>query len=426
MVEKKITHNRWFVVIGGFLIVMCLGVAYTWGVFLMPIAKEFGWGRGPTALAVSILLLVFSVFMVIGGILEKKYGPKATATVGGIFVCLGWLLAYFTKSIWWLYATYGVLAGIGTGLCYLPSISTGIKWFQDKRGMVTGIIIFGFGFGAAFLAPLAARFIEAYGWRMTMLIYGAGFGAIIIGSAQLLKSPPENWSPPGWMSQKNSKINIARYDFSPKQMLNTITFKLMFMTYLISMVAGMMIIGHISNFVSDISYTTMQAAFALTILSIANGFGRIIFGVVSDKTGRTNTLTFLFVLIGITTLLLFYMTSLFAIYMAAGIIGLCFGGFLAVYPAMTADFFGTKSFGINYGIVFMGYGVGCFVGPWLGGMVYDTTGSYVFAFTVAGILALGAGIVSYLFLKLPEHPLAIINKESFIIQDEPERGFDFK
>ena len=112
--------------------------------------------------------------------------------------------------------------------------------------------------------------------------------------------------------------------------------------------------------------------------------------------------------------------------MAAGIIGLCFGGFLAVYPAMTADFFGTKSFGINYGIVFMGYGVGCFVGPWLGGMVYDTTGSYVFAFTVAGILALGAGIVSYLFLKLPEHPLAIINKESFIIQDEPERGFDFK
>lgn len=398
MAEEKAAH-RWLVVIGGLLIIMCLGVAYSWGVFLMPIANEFGWGRGETSLAVSILLLVFSVFMVIGGICEKKYGPRVTATLGGIFVCLGWILAYFTESLWWLYATYGVLAGIGTGLGYLPSISTGIKWFPDKRGLVTGIVIFGFGFGSAFLAPLAVRFIEVYGWRMTMLIYGTVFGAIIIGAAQLLKAPPENWRPSGWIPPQNARIKVAAHDFSSMEMLKTSTFKLVFGTYFLSMVAGMMTIGHISAFASDIGYTKMQSALVLTVLALANGFGRITFGVISDKMGRANTLTFIFGLIGVSMLLLYYMTTLFALYMMASITGLCFGGFLAVYPPTTADFFGPKNFGTNYGLVFLGYGAGCFAGPWLGGMVYDATGSYLLAFTIAGILALSAGAATYLFLK---------------------------
>ena len=395
MTEEKPAH-RWLVVIGGLLIIMCLGVAYSWGVFLMPIASEFGWGRGETSLAMSILLLVFSVFMVIGGMCEKRYGPKVTATLGGIFVCLGWVLAYFTESLLWLYITYGMLAGIGTGLGYLPSISTGVKWFPDKRGLVTGIVIFGFGFGSAFLAPLAVRFIEVYGWRMTMLIYGAGFGAIIIGAAQLLKAPPENWKPSGWIPPQNARIKVTAHDFSPMEMLKTSTFKLLFATYFLSMVAGMMTIGHIVAFAGDIGYTKMQSAFVLTVLAIANGFGRIIFGAISDKMGRANTLTFIFGLIGVSMLLLYHMTTLFALYMIAGIIGLCFGGFLTVYASTTADFFGTKNFGTNYGLVFLSYGAGCFAGPWIGGMVYDARGGYFLAFTIAGILALVAGAATYL------------------------------
>lgn len=401
MAEEKVNTYRWLVVIGGVLIIMCLGVAYAWGVFLMPIAKEFGWGRGETSLAISILLLVFSVFMVIGGICEKRYGPRVTATLGGIFVCLGWVLAYFTQSLWWLYISYGVLAGIGTGLGYLPAISTGIKWFPDKRGLVTGIIIFGFGFGAAFLAPLAARFIELYGWRMTMLIYGVGFGSIIIGAAQLLKTPPRDWQPQGLTAQKRDGLKVVSNDFSPGQMLKTTTFKLIFISYFTSMVAGMMAIGHISAFANDAGYTSIQAAFTITVLAIANGLGRIIFGALSDKTGRKNIIVVLFLIMALGMILLPYMTILFALYAVAGVIGLCFGGFLAVYPAATGDFFGTKDFGTNYGLVFMGYGAGCFAGPWLGGIVYDTTGSYSAAFIAAGILALCGGGVAALFLKPP-------------------------
>ena len=401
MTGKKLEH-RWLVVIGGVLIIMCLGVAYAWGVFLMPIAKEFGWGRGETSLAVSILLLVFSVFMVIGGMCEKRYGPRVTATLGGAFVCLGWVLAYFTQSLWWLYISYGLLAGIGTGLGYLPAISTGVKWFPDKRGLVTGIVIFGFGFGAAFLAPLAARFIELYGWRMTMLIYGAGFGVIIIGAAQLLKAPPANWSPPGWAAQKRVGLKISSNDFSLMEMLKTSTFKLVFVTYFLSMLAGMMAIGHLTAFANDIGHTAMQAAFNLTILAIFNGIGRIFFGALSDKIGRKNIIVVLFLIMALGMILLPHMTTLFALYAAAGVIGLCFGGFLAVYPAATGDFFGAKDFGINYGLVFIGYGAGSFAGPWLGGVVYDATGSYVFAFTAAGILAAIGGIIAFRFLKPPK------------------------
>ncbi|MCK5594550.1 OFA family MFS transporter [bacterium] len=404
MTEEKANTHRWLVVISGVLIIMCLGVAYAWGVFLMPIAKEFGWGRGETSLAVSILLLVFSVFMVVGGILEKRYGARLTASVGGIFVCLGWVLAYFTQSLWWLYISYGVLAGIGTGLGYLPAISTGVKWFPDKRGLVTGIVIFGFGFGAAFLAPLAARFIELYGWRITMLIYGVGFGMIIVGAAQFLKAPPRDWQPPGLAAQKRDGRKVISNDFSPGQMLKTTTFKLIFVSYFTAMVAGMMAIGHISAFANDAGYTSIQAAFTITVLAIANGLGRIIFGALSDKIGRKNIIVVLFLIMTLGMILLPYMTMLFALYAAAGIVGLCFGGFLAVYPAATGDFFGTKDFGINYGLVFIAYGAGCFAGPWLGGMVYDATGSYVSAFIAAGILALCGGGITALFLKPPNLP----------------------
>ncbi|MBU0534438.1 MAG: OFA family MFS transporter [Candidatus Omnitrophica bacterium] len=406
MIEKE-TRYRWLVIISGLLIIMCLGVAYSWGVFLMPIANEFNWGRGETSLAVSILLLVFSVFMVIGGMCEKRYGPKVTATLGGVLMCSGWVLSYFTKSLLWLYITYGVLAGIGTGLGYLPSISTGIKWFPEKRGLVTGIVISGFGFGSAFLAPLAARFIEIYGWRITMLIYGIGFGTIIITAAQFLKTPPKNWRPCDRKSSENSDKHIFTRDFSPVEMLKTSEFKLIFLTYLLSMTAGMMIITHIVAFASDIGYTTIQSAFILTILAIANGLGRIMFGIISDKFGRIKILTMLFGFIGISMLLLYYINSILSLSVIVFMIGICFGGFLSVYPPTTADYFGTKNFGINYGLVFLGYGAGCFIGPWLGGTAQDITGNYLVSFTTAGILALVGGAIIYLFLKPPVIPIAI-------------------
>ena len=397
MADVPVNEKRWLVVIAGLLIIVCLGVAYAWGIFLLPISKEFGWTRASVSLAVSILLLTFSLFMAVGGLCEKKIGPGKTATAGGILVCAGWILASFTKSLPWLYMTYGVLTGIGTGLSYLPAISTGIKWFPDRKGLVTGIIIFGFGFGSAFLAPAGTKLIINYGWRTTMLIYGIVFGTVISASSFFLKVPPKNWMPD---SIKNGTFACTKnVDLTPSQMLREKSFKFIFLTYFIAMVAGMMAIGHIIPFLTDSGYTAMQAAFAITILALFNGLGRISGGALSDRIGTGNTLVSLFIIIGTTVLLLNFMPSLFLIYVAAGITGLCFGGFLSVYPAITCDYFGLKNFGINYGLVFIGYGMGCFAGPWLVGMVHDATGNYMIAFMTAGITALIGGATAFLYLK---------------------------
>lgn len=383
-------QNRWFIVIAGVLILLCLGVAYSWGIFLLPISEEFGWTRASVSLAVSFQLLAFSVFMVIGGLCERKFGPKLTASLGGLLVCIGWILASFTKSLLGLYLSYGIIVGIGTGFSYLPAVSSGIKWFPDKKGMVTGIIIFGFGFGSAFLAPAGMKLIILFGWRKTMLIYGASFGAIILLAASFLKVPPSKWMAPSACS-KNA-IKPGNIDLSPKQMLSTKAFKVIFVTYFLSMVAGMMPIGHIVPFLSDKGYPPMQAALAITILALFNGIGRITCGAVSDKTGTKKTLVGLFLFLGIILFALNYFFTLFLLYIAVGIIGFCFGGFLSVYPAMTCEYFGAENFGVNYGLVFMGYGLGCFTGPWMGGLVYDMTGRYFLAFITAGIIAFAGGL----------------------------------
>lgn len=393
--------NRWGVVVAGVVILMSLGVAYSWGVFLLPIDQEMGWGRAKISFAVSILLLVFSLFMAIGGFLEKKIGPAKTATIGGVLVGLGWVLASFARLPFILYLCYGVVAGIGTGLSYMPSVSSGIKWFPDKKGLVAGIIVFGFGFGTAFLSPLITQLIN-FGWRTAMALCGIFFGCVITVAAQFLKTPST-------LKKKENQSFSDQDSFSPAEMVKTGSFRIMFFTYLISMIAGMMAIGHLAAFVSDKGFTAMQGALALTVLSLFNGLGRIIFGYASDIWGGKKILVLLFTLIGLGLAILYHLGALPIIYLFSAVIGLCFGGFLAVYPALTAEYFGQADFAINYGLIFVGYGIGCFLGPLTGGWIYDINKSYLAGFYFAAVAALsGAALVCRL-----KNPVKIKNgKES--------------
>lgn len=383
------------VIVAGVVIMLCLGVAYSWGVFLMPIERDLGWSRAEISLAVSILLLVFSAFMSIGGFCEKKYGPRMTATLGGLLVASGWIGASFSRSPGWLYLSYGVLGGIGTGLGYIPSVSCGIKWFPGKKGRVTGIIIFGFGFGAAFLSPVMTYFINLYGWRSTMLFGGLAFGLSIIASAQFLKEPV------GELAASTAGRADKAKDYSPKEMLKTSSFKILFITYFLAMVAGMMTIGHVVAFALGRGLSAIQGAFALTILSIFNGLGRVLAGYLADLWGGKKALVILFFAIGIGMFLFFHASGIGTFYLVSAFIGLCFGGFLAVYPPLTADYFGKKHFAVNYGLVFIGYGGGCFLGPLAGGLVHDAFTSYMIAFYASGVLALAGGGIVWLLLEAP-------------------------
>lgn len=385
---------------------LCLGVAYSWGVFLVPLENDMGWGRAQISLAVSILLLVFSAFMSIGGISERRFGPRITATAGGVLVACGWMGASFSQTPQWMYVFYGVLGGMGTGLAYIPAVSCGIKWFPEKKGLVTGVIVFGFGFGAAFLSPVITYFINLTDWRATMLSAGAILGVVIIAFAQFLKAPLCGFE------EAKADGRVEENDFTPGNMVRTSSFRTMFVTYFIAMVAGMMTIGHVVAFAQGKGFTAIQGALALTILSIFNGLGRILAGHISDLWGGKKTLVLLFGMIGMGMFLLYHAQAMVFFYMVSALIGLCFGGFLAVYPPLTSVYFGREHFAVNYGLVFIGYGSGCFLGPLAGGVVYDLFNSYRIAFYFSGVLAILGGVIVRYLLKEPVKPVNRVRKNS--------------
>jgi MFS transporter, OFA family, oxalate/formate antiporter len=398
--NKPESVNARSVVIAGVVILLCLGTAYSWGIFLFPIHHDMGWGRAAIASAVSVLLLIFSIFMSIGGYCERKIGPAYTAALGGFLVAAGWILASFARTPLQLYLSYGLLAGIGTGLCYISAISSGVKCFPQKKGFVTGVITSGFGFGTALLAPFITILIETQGWRSAMLTCGVVFGIALMIAARFLYSPPAQVC-------KDTVLD-AEVGFSSRKMIRTVSFRVMFLTYFLAMVAGLITVGHLVSFMLDRGFNAMQGAYALTILSICNGLGRIFFGYLSDVRGGRRTLMLLFFMSIFMTLGLCYAHTLASIYFFAGGVGFLLGGFLATYPVLTADHFGRRNFAVNYGLVFIGYGLGCFLGPLLGGVVYDNTQDYSLAFYVAAAFA-GAGLfLVRFFLKHPSENRVVV------------------
>lgn len=394
--------QKYTVVIAGVIIMLCLGVAYSWGVFIKPIENELGWSRTQISLAVSILLLVFSAFMSIGGIIEKKIGASRTVTIAGILMSIAWIGSSFAETPMWLYVFYGIFGGIATGLSYIPSVSCGIQWYPHKKGLITGIIIFGFGFGTAILSPFMTKLIQIIGWRSVMFYSGITFGSLIVVCAQFLRPSKE------CLQNSTNTSDCTERSLNYKEMLRTPTFWILFLTYFIAMIAGMKTIGHVVAFASERGFSLMQGALALTILSIFNGLGRIIAGHMSDTVGGKNILIALFLIIAGGMFLLAFVRNIFIFFFIAALIGLCFGGFLAVYPPLTADYFGKQNFSINYGLVFIGYGSGCFLGPVLGGWMYDLLNSYRLAFYSSGALALAGCAIVLFALKCPKRNLTEI------------------
>ncbi len=379
-------------VISGTIIMMCLGTAYAWGIFLVPINDETGWGRTKISFAVSILLLTFSVFMSIGGFLEKKIGPSKTAFSGGLLVALGWSGASFAKDPLSLYVFYGILAGIGTGLCYMSSLSCGIKRFPGKKGLVSGIILFGFGFGTAFLSPLITKSVQKIGWRNSMLFFGSLFGLVILTASFFLKNPKNYF-------EKNAAESGNSFDF--RQAIKTSAFGVMFLTYFAAMIPGMITIGHISAFIADKNFHLMKGALAITIISIFNGAGRVVGGYFSDIFGGKKILISLFLAMSFSMFMLSVSGDLRLIYALCALTGLSFGGFLSVYPWLTSDYFGKKDFSLIYGLLFIGYGLGCFTGPMLGGIIHDIAKDYSPAFIISGTLSLVSAFIALYLLKKP-------------------------
>ena len=360
------TENRWLVVIGALLIQVALGAVYIWSVFKGPLIEKFHWEPAATNLTFSISLLVFAIGTVIFGRLQDKIGPKWVATIGGLLLGAGLILASKTTSVGWIYLTFGVLGGAGIGAGYVCPLATCVKWFPDKKGMITGLAVAGFGGGALVFTPVAKSFINSYGVLPTFAYLGIIFGLCVIIGAQFLKNPPAGYKPAGWNPPVQASGKTAVDNYSTGEMLKTPQFYLIWVSYLFGCAAGLMIIGNALPIAKAQGLSEALAASAVMTVSIFNAAGRLIWGTVSDKLGRTKTLMFTFLICGIAMLCLKFLTGT-AILIGVSLVGFCFGGFLAVYPSVTADYYGTKNLGMNYGTVFMAYGIGAVLGP----MLYD-------------------------------------------------------
>jgi OFA family oxalate/formate antiporter-like MFS transporter len=343
----------------------------------------------------SLVLIFFAIATVIGGRWQDKAGPRLVASVGGVLLGVGMLLSAFGKSYPALALGYGVIGGIGIGFTYVCPVATGIKWFPDKRGLITGLSVAGFGAGALILAPVARSLIDSMGIFSTLSTLGIIFLVVVVAASQLLRNPPDGYAPAGWTPP--AKSQVTKESFSTGQMLKTPQFYSIWVMYFFGCLAGLMIIGQTSPIGQELAgYSAATAALAVMLLSIFNGAGRIFWGRVSDALGRMKTLSVMFLLCGV-AMLLYSTIRAFPPYYWIGvsIVGACFGGYLALFPAVTADFFGTKNIGANYGFVFMAYGVGGLLGPQFAARVLEATGGYTVAFIVTGVLCLIAAGITF-------------------------------
>ena len=423
--QVKVT-NRWIPVIACVIIQLCLGTAYIWSVFQSGIAKSlFDGDNAKAALTFSLLLGVLTFGSTIGGMLQDKFTPKPVVMGGGIILGLGFFLASYTTGAapWMLWITYGVLGGFGMGMIYSTLIATCQKWFPDKRGMITGLIVSALGFGGVIFTPIARSLIKTVGELQTFAWLGIIFIVVCVGGSFFVKNPPAGFKPDGWV-RPESKHNIIHQDFKPSEMIRTPQFYIVTATLMLACMAGLMMIGFASPIAVAKGLTPEIAAIGVMIISIFNSFGRLFWGWVSDKLGRKNTIMLL-LLATAAIILLVNMASGYMILALIAVVGFSYGGFLGVFPALTADFWGSKNMGMNYGIVLLGFGVGAIASSYVAGYfknlanvktVVDGVTKVTVdltlmqpAFIIASIAAV-AGLILIALLKAPLKKDEVANK----------------
>ena len=420
MTEQPKLYNRWLIVLGAILVQLCLGAIYAWSVFRKPIEQCFNCSPSSASLPLSIVLLCFALGTIAGGRLQDRYGPKIVAIIGGILLGLGMILASFAAgSLTLLIVAYGVISGVGIGFAYSCPIAAGVKWFPDKRGLITGLAVAGFGAGSFFFAPLASGLISGSSYNLltanlfglpkigvfgTFRVLGIAYLVIVFIGALFLRNPPAGYCPAGWTppQAKAGAPGCAPTDRNPGQMLGTWQFWVIWLLYFAGAGTGLMIIGQTSPIAQDVAKFPVQTAtVAVGILAIFNALGRILWGRVSDALGRIRTLFIIYLINGLAVLGYFLIPTVpWFMWIGIALVGGTFGGYLAIYPAINADFFGTKNAGVNYGFLFMAYGIGGLLSNILAPKVKEVTGSYNLAFILAGALCLIA-CVAINFVKAP-------------------------
>ena len=395
-----LTRRRWGILVASCLVNLCIGSMYAWSSLSAPMAEELNANLSSvfsTANAISFIA------MIVGGLLNDKYGPRWVMFTGGIMFGMGMFASGLAQSVGHLILSYGVCLGLGMSLVYGCTISNTIKFFPDKRGMVGGMTTASYGISSVIFAPLADWICGFVGARMTFMILGGVFLVVICAGAFLMQKCPMGFVPEGYVPPVQTAVRKAA-DKTPLEMLKTPVFYVMLVMLTCGGTFGLMIISNAKGLALGMTDASASAAtLFVSVLCLFNTAGRLVAGTLSDKLGRINTLVFALViaLVGLATLYICAGTGsvvLFAI--GVMLIGVCFGTFMGVFPGFCTDQFGIKNNTVNYGIMWIGFSAAGIVGPSVLTAVHRATGSYRGAFVIAFAMALlGLGL-SVLYRKM--------------------------
>jgi MFS transporter, OFA family, oxalate/formate antiporter len=386
----------WIVTFAGIGLNLALGILYAWSVFSKQLTEPlerggFGWSRTSATLPYTIAIACFALMMVPAGRLQDKLGPRLVATAGAVLTGVGLIVASFAtpSSSWPAIVGFGLLAGTGFGLGYAAATPAAVKWFPaSKKGLITGLVVAGFGVAPVYIAPLSKYLLGTYGVAASFRILGIAFVVVTVVLSQLIVNPEKALNVP-------AKGAAPPVDVSWQQMIRSPNFWSLYLQYAFAALAGLMIIGHLAKIVAVQSGNAIKAGFVfVALLAVFNASGRVVAGVVSDKIGRMVTLAFVCIVQAINMYFFAGFSTFTGFVVGSAIVGFCYGACLSLFPATCADLWGTKSLGLNYGILFTAWGVGGVFGPILAGAIADSTGSYEKAYLTAAALLIAAAVLA--------------------------------
>jgi MFS transporter, OFA family, oxalate/formate antiporter len=422
-------RNRWLIALAGTISMICLGTVYSWSIFTQPLIASFGWSNTTTTWPFALAIFFLGVGAIIGGRWQDRVGPRRVAVTGVVLWGLGNLLAGLgTASLgpWWIYLTYGVLGGLGLGIGYVTPVATVAKWFPDKRGVGTGMVVMGFGLGAFFYSNIvktvrpfaaasqrAAALLAAHSAAsplrpqdvaaiMNVLIV-SGLAFIIVGGlcALFVVNPP-----PGELVAPAAKAAVSPgRDYTPSEAFHTPQFYSLWFMLFLNVTAGILFISNavpIMRELTGLAPATVLGVYGL--IAVFNGLGRFFWGSVSDGIGRNLAYILIY---GIQVVIFFAVGHLHSMAMVGtlfAVVLLCYGGGFGTMPSFTADYFGTKHMGVNYGWILLAWGVAGIVGPIFVAYVKDHTGTFSGALVYVAVMLVFATILPLVTHRPKEEP----------------------
>lgn len=396
--NEAIKNHGWSVTLSGTGINLALGILYTWSVIKGAIPDSWGWDAAQKSDPYALACFTFALAMIPAGRLQDRIGPRWVATIGGIMVGLGFLLAgLMGDSYVGFVIGFGLFAGIGIGFGYASATPPAVKWFPPARtGMIAGIVVAGFGLASVYIAPLAAYLTKQYGVSNSMIFFGIAFLIVVVGLSQNLRNPPEGYRPEAASATAGKPAAAAKpaMEVSWKQMLKMPQFYVLWLMYAFGSAAGLMVISVAAPLGKQ---SLGEAAFwAVAVLAIGNASGRIFAGILSDWIGRQWTMFGFYMVQAVTVIcLLFVQSNPYALLALIFLVGANYGSNLSLFPSASKDYFGLKDFGLNYGLLFTAWGVGGLVLPRIAGMAKRATGSEAPAFYIACGLMIAAAALTF-------------------------------